>query len=312
LNQEYSKAEGFRLDEDDGLLSVNLPPRPATPRNLSVRDLLPDWAVAIRAWRKAQGPFPSIFRPRTFNEKILHRILFDRRPILTEFADKAAVRRYVEQRLGPEILPELYHLTSDPGTIPFDDLPRRFVAKPTHGSGWVELVPDKFTLDRDALIRTCRDWLGQSLYRMTREWAYKHIEPRIMIEEYIDDGSAAEPSDYKLFVFDGVVEFIHIDVGRFGDHRRRLFTPQWQEMDVSFGGAANVVGEVPRPAHLAAMIRAAEILGRDVDFVRADFYDTGERLYFGELTMTPGCGHNRFHPRAFDRYLGGRWNQRTR
>ena len=262
----------------------------------------------------AQGArhFPSIFRPRTFNEKILHRILFDRRPILTEFADKAAVRSYVEQRLGPEILPALYHLTSDPRNDPV----RRSSAQICReADAWIRLGatgPDKFALDRDALIRTCRDWLGQSLYRKTREWAYKNIEPRIMIEEYIDDGSGAEPSDYKLFVFDGVVEFIHIDVGRFGDHRRRLFTPQWQEMDVSFGGAANIAGEVPRPAHLAAMIRAAEILGRGVDFVRADFYDTGERLYFGELTMTPGCGHNRFRPRAFDRHLGGRWKQRTR
>jgi hypothetical protein len=42
-------------------------------------------------------------------------------------------------------------------------------------------------------------------------------------------------------------------------------------------------GRVPRPVHLAEMIAAAEALGKDLDFVRADFYDTAARLYFGEL-----------------------------
>jgi hypothetical protein len=59
------------------------------------------------------------------------------------------------------------------------------------------------------------------------------------------------------------------------------------------------------------MITAAETLGRDWDFVRADFYDTGDRLFFGELTMTPGGGRDRFRPEEFDRYLGGLWKIRT-
>jgi hypothetical protein len=55
------------------------------------------------------------------------------------------------------------------------------------------------------------------------------------------------------------------------------------------------------------MIAAAETLGRDWDFIRADFYDTATRVYFGELTMTPEGGRGRFHPKEFDRYLGTRW-----
>jgi TupA-like ATPgrasp len=55
------------------------------------------------------------------------------------------------------------------------------------------------------------------------------------------------------------------------------------------------------------MLAAAETLCGDLDFVRADFYDTAERLYFGELTTTPEGAMGRFHPKEFDRYLGGRW-----
>ena len=64
----------------------------------------------------------------TFNEKVLHRLLFDRRALLTQVANNAAMRSYVEARLGPQILPTLY-LTTRPWTIPFDELPNKFVAR---------------------------------------------------------------------------------------------------------------------------------------------------------------------------------------
>jgi len=35
------------------------------------------------------------------------------------------------------------------------------------------------------------------------------------------------------------------------------------------------------------MIAAARTLGSGLDFIRADFYDTSDRLHFGELTTTP-------------------------
>src|SRR5262245_12746281 len=101
----------------------------------------------IRRHRRKHERFPSIIWPKTFNDKVLHRILFDRRSVLTQLTDKFAVRSYVEPRLGSLILPELYHVTKDPGTIPFDSLPEKFVVKPTHASGWVEIVTDKSSVD---------------------------------------------------------------------------------------------------------------------------------------------------------------------
>lgn len=276
----------------------------ASSTKARIRKLLPDWLILIRGYRGTHGTYPNVIRPATFNEKVLHRILFDRRVILTQLTDKAAMRSYVESRLGAQILPHCYCLTTCPETIPFDQLPRRFVVKPTHGSRWVRLISDSSTLDRAALIETCAGWLNQSYFEQTREWIYKNIEPQILVEEFIDDGSGAAPSDYKLFVFDGTVEMIQVDVQRFTKHRRGLYTPAWKKLDVLLEHDGV---EVPPPAHLTEMITAAQALGRGLDFVRADFYDTADRLYIGELTMTPGCGKERFYPREFDRYLGERW-----
>jgi hypothetical protein len=275
-----------------------------------LKDMTPDSVVHIRKWRNAHGVFPRIFRPVTFSEKVLHRNLFERRDEFKQIADKAAVRSYVERRLGPEILPKLYHLTGDPDSIPFDELPSRFVVKPTHGSGWVRVVTDKATLDRADLIATCADWLKRSYYRESREIVYKGVEPRILVEEFIDDGGAT-PNDYKLFVFGGSVEYIQADLNRFDRHKQLLYSPAWKKLDVRYIGD-DISGEVERPPHLREMIEAAEMLGRDWDFIRADFYDTAGRLYFGEITLTPNEGCVRFRPQEFDDYLGSLWKVHVR
>ena len=273
-------------------------------RTLGAR--VPRPVVAIDAHRRTHGASPRLIAPRTFNEKLLHRKLFDRRPLLATLADKFAVRSYVEARLGPGVLPQLIACVADPAALPFDRLPSEFVVKPSHGSGWVRIVRDPSTLDRTEFIDLCRRWLATNYYDRTGDRIYRNIPPRILVEELIDDGSGSCPTDYKLFTFDGHVRVIQVDTNRFTAHHRDLYTPDWQRLDVVYG-YPNSAGGVPRPPHLAQMLAAAETLGRDLDFIRADFYDTGRRIVFGELTVTPGNGLDWFRPREFDAQLGAFW-----
>src|SRR6185312_1147380 len=186
-------------------------------------------------------------------------------------------------RLGAGILPQLYYVTAQPHTIPFDSFPDKFVVKPNHGSGWYQVVTDKSALDRAALIETCFDWLKRSYYKETGEIVYKHIHPRILVEQFIDDGSGISANDYKFFVFRGRVELIYVVTNRIANHQRRLYSPAWEKLDVQLE-SERVEGDASRPPHLAAMISAADRLGRDWDFIRVDLYDTPEQFYFGELT----------------------------
>ena len=270
------------------------------------RRALPDWSVAVGRYVEQHRTIPNLLRPKTFNEKVLHRIVFCRASWMAMAADKYRVRDHVREQVGEHVLPTLFHVTTDPDTIPFEALPDRFVVKPTHGSGWVEIVPDKRRLDQARLRPTCRSWLGQSCYEMTRERIYRDITPRIMIEELIDDGTGTAPNDYKLFVFGGRAEFILVTMGRL-DVRAHLFLDRdWRPVDVTFAYSA-LKRAVPPPPHLGQMTEAAESLARGIDFVRADFYDTDDKLYFGELTATPGCGMDRLEPRSFDAHLGSLW-----
>jgi hypothetical protein len=275
--------------------------------NLLPDDLV-DFYVAVRVHKAEHGRYPNLVRPRTFNEWIARRKALDRRAILTCFADKHAVRNYVSERVGPNILTELYWVTHDPGDIPFDELPNSFVVKPTHGSGWVHVVRDKSKLDREALVSQCRNWLATDFYRLRREWPYKNIIPQIMLEEFIDNGSAEPASDVRFYVFGGKTHLIQVDAGRFIGHQRAFLDRNWNELPIKMRYPP-ITGGVPEPRHLADMLRLAESLGRDMDFVRVDLYDTERKVYFGEITTTPVCGCGHFEPLSVDVELGKLWQE---
>ena len=209
------------------------------------------------------------------------------------------------------MLPNLYHVTTCPESIPFDDLPQSFVVKASHGSGWVRIVLDKDGLDRQDLIANCSGWLSSNYHRITREKAYKSVLPRIMIEEFIDDGNTPAPIDYKFQVFHGRVELILVITGRYFKPLHMYLDRDWQPVGVSAGSYKAVLEAPARPPHLAQMIAAAEKLAHGIDFIRVDFYDTPDRFIFGELTSTPGSGLDRYTPDSFDLYLGTLWKWRT-
>jgi len=270
--------------------------------------LVQDLIIGIRMHRAAHGEYPRLMRPRTFNERVLRRKVFDRRPLLAQFADKYAVRQYVARRLTCDILPKLYCVTDNPAAIPFAHLPDRFVVKPTHGSGWVRVVLDKAALDIQELLNTCDTWLATNYYDFMREQQYRQIPPRIMVEEFIDDGTGAAPTDYKFYVFHGRVHLIQIDGSRFTRHQCALYDRHWRDTGarVQLQQFASLLRE---PVNLRLMLQTAEELGAGMDFVRVDLYDIGSRIYFGEMTATPGAGLARFEPRAMDEHLGHLWGR---
>jgi len=52
------------------------------------------------------------------------------------------------------------------------------------------------------------------------------------------------------------------------------------------------------------MIEIAELLSKEVDFVRVDLYDLGSRIVFGELTNYPDGGMAKFKPKGVGIHLG--------
>ncbi|QZA89077.1 hypothetical protein K0C01_02650 [Salinarchaeum sp. IM2453] len=72
--------------------------------------------------------------------------------------DKWRVREYVEQKVGDNILPEVYHVTDDPNTIPFDELPDEYVIKPNHLSGGANfIIEQELTPNIEKIKQECSE-----------------------------------------------------------------------------------------------------------------------------------------------------------
>jgi hypothetical protein len=253
----------------------------------------------IRYW-------PDIRSPDSFNEKLLHRKLFTSDSRFSTVEDKYQIRKYVADRIGDHILPDLYHVTEDPSTIPFDQLPDAFVIKPSHLSGPIHIVDNKHNIDHRSIKNTCTEWLNQRHGTIRGEYWYEEIERKILIEERLCDDKTDIPLDFKFFVFHGQVEYIEVDIDRFSDHTRRFYDREWnpQEFELKYP-VGRVIDE---PKMLEEMITVAECLGADFDFIRVDLYQpNGERVVFGELTVAHGSGEERFTPQEYDFKLGELW-----
>ena len=159
------------------------------------------------------------------------------------------------------------------------------------------------------LLRTlCGEWLA--LRYGLREWAYRHVPPRLLCEEVLLDQGHV-PFDYRFLVFHGQARLIQVEQGRFVRNTTQSFyTPQWQRLDVSTGSPPG--DDLPKPPTLAEMLSAAEVLGAETDFVRVDLYTIGPQVVVGELTTYPGAGTRPFKPDEFDRQLGAWWTPPTR
>lgn len=251
------------------------------------------------------GYWPNIEDPKTFNEKIAHRKLYSNNKLYSMVEDKYRVREYVSERVDRQILPELYHVTEDPKTIPFEELPEEYVIKPNHMAGAIEFIEGS-PENENRLQKRAQTWLDTTHNVMKEESWYWDITPRILVEEYLKEKDGAVPSDLKFFVFHGQVEYIQVDSDRFGDHKRRFYDREWNSYEFKRGYP--LAPKTSEPPQLETMINIAENLGKDFDFIRVDLYEIGgEEVVFGEMTVGPASGVGEFDPKKHDYEFGSLW-----
>ena len=247
--------------------------------------------------------FPNIKIPKTFNEKMLFsKFNFKEFPI-PNFADKILVREYVEKLIGIKYLVPVLGVYEDAKQIDFKELPSKFVMKTNHGSGWNIICMNKNQFNIDEAKNKLNYWLSLNYYNVGREWQYKFIKPKILVEDFLSNVDGSPITDYKLFCFDGKPQFIQVDLDRFTNHRRQFYDLNWnlQEFTTLFKRESIPLS---KPNNLKEMIEIAKKLSVGFAFVRVDLYNDGERLFFGEFTLHHGGGCEPFIPAKFDRKLG--------
>lgn len=255
--------------------------------------------------RQQLGYEPDLKNPRTYNEKLGRRIIYDRNPLIPRTTDKVAARDYVAGKVSADILIPLLGIYRRVSDINWEALPQSFVIKAAHGCGMNIIVRNKSTADRAAILEQAGAWLRQNYYEAHREWAYRSIPRRLIVEKLLLDGKGDIPPDFKFLVFGGRVALIRVHSDRFGKHRVNFF-----DRDVRPVAIRQIYDEDPGytpPAAVASLVPLAEKLAEDFDYARIDLYLVDDEPWFGEITHHDGTAGIPFLPASYDRTLGDLW-----
>ena len=265
-------------------------------------------------FRRRNGYFPNLLRPRSMNEKTLYRMLFDRRRHLPKMSGKLESRSFVRQRTGTDAhLIPLVAVMDRPEQLRDVTLPQRFILKANRGSHMTYIHRGDTPPDLDQLVQLCHTWLACDYAKYEREWVYKDVKPLLLIEELLLDEAGDIPNDYKFFCFDGEPRWIRTCEDRHGiEATFTLFEPDWTLIHEEIQHGTGLLPPPERPPHLDEMLQLARTLSRGTDMVRVDLYDVDGQAWFGELTNTPDAAVLRYTPRDLDFYLGSFWKVDTR
>jgi hypothetical protein len=269
--------------------------------------LFSDEQFIKRRYRWSFGREIDLNHPRTFNEKIQYLKLYNRQPGLCRLVDKYEVRQHVKEKGLEHILNQLYGVYEWVGDLKLDQLPDAFVIKMTHGSNWNIICPDKAKLKRDEALTKLRGWQKENFYFHSREWAYKQVKPRIIVEKYLDGdhGAGTSLSEYKFYCFNGKPVTILLARDRFTDLRVNFYDLEWNLLPWR-RKSPNASVNIPKPGRLGEMLEIARKLSEGLFFARIDLYVVQDKIIFGEVTLSPGSGFSKFYPDEADLALGER------
>lgn len=223
--------------------------------------------------------------PILYNDKLQWLKLYWRDNLAPKCADKYAVRDYIKQTIGERYLNELYCVVADSKDIPIEKLPQSFVIKATHGSGFNIIVKDKTKLSIENITKKINYWKKVNYFYKGREWVYKTIQPRIVVEKYLSDDQGNPPMDYKIYCFNGQPKLIQVDIDRFGQHKQNFYDCDWNFRDVHIWCENDQNLILPKPVNFDQMIKIATQLSQSFPHVRVDLYNLDGEIIFGELTF---------------------------
>lgn len=273
---------------------------------------LPDKFYVKLMFRLKMGYWPNLKNPQTFSEKLQWLKLYNRNPEYIMMVDKYAVKDYVAGIIGKEYIIPTIGVWNNIEAIEWDILPDKFVLKTTYGGGssGVVICKDKSSFDTNKAIAKLKKSMKQDIYRSLREWPYKEVPKRIIAEKYIEPSKHINDLlDYKFFCFNGNPKYCQVISGRGTKECVDFFDVKWNHQPVHEPRYLPFADVEPKcPSQFEKMWELAGLLAKGKPFSRIDFFNVGESVYFGEITLFPTSGMGGFDPEEWDDVFGS-WIQ---
>lgn len=248
--------------------------------------------------------FCNLRHPRTYNEKLQWLKLNDRKDMYTTMVDKYEVKKYVAEKIGAEYVIPTLGIYDNFDDIDFENLPNQFVIKCTHDSEGIVICKDKSKFDKEKARKKINEALKYNFYYIGREWPYKNIKPRIMVEKYMENAEDKELKDYKFFCFNGKPKVMYVASDRgIGKTKIDFFDMNFKRLDIK-QHYPNSTEKINKPEKFETMIELAKKISSEFIHIRVDFYEVNGKVYFGEITFYNFSGFSEICPDKWNKIFG--------
>ncbi len=259
------------------------------------------------------GKTLNLDNPEYFDEKVWWLKLNNRDPNLTRCSDKYEVRSYVKENGLEDILIPQLDVFESLDELDLKKYNCECVVKCTHNSGGhLFYDPQNPISDRDLRIKKIdlNFILHHNAYVLSREWNYKNIKPRLIVEKVIRDKNSNLPLDYKFMCFNGEPKLLFLDLGVINkdksynhDYPRNIYDMNFNLLPVK-ETRPNADYVVEKPQNFEHMVEIAKVLSQPFAHCRVDLYNIDGKIYFGEITFYHGGGCNDIQPEEWDKRMG--------
>lgn len=237
---------------------------------------------------KVTKTYLNLDNPTDFNSKLQWLKLYDKNPNISKAADKYEMYNFVKEQGCSEILNRLIAVHVDPKEIDWEKLPEKVAIKCTHGCGYNIVTKNLSSLNKSEVVTQLEKWQQEDFGLKNLEYQYSSIQPRIIIEEFIENKAGELPIDYKIYCFDGEAKLVLVCSEREADLKLDFFDLNWNRLNI--GHPKNESKEeLNKPSCFEEMVKHAEKISKQFKFVRIDFYDKDGVPVLGEFTFTPAA-----------------------
>ena len=244
-------------------------------------------------YKKKFGKVVDFSHLRDINEKIQWLMFYTDTSLWTKLADKYAVRQYVKNRVGVDVLVPLLGKWDRVEDIDFDSLPDKFVIKPNNGSYDTIICRDKSKVSYDEIRGKMSYSLNHRFGYENAEPHYLYIKPCIIAEKLLESDGKEGLIDYKIWCFNGKPYSIFVCLNRNPETHHADFMSydlNWNRCPESLSEPFRNNIECPKPMNLDKMLAIAAKLSEGFPQVRVDLYNIKGKIYFGEMTFTSNFG----------------------
>lgn len=203
-------------------------------------------------------------------------------------------------------VPEIYWQGNDVSKLQAQNLPDKYVIKPTIGAG-SKLV---FLMDGAMNLMDQQNYTFETILAKLDDAAQHDSRLEFLVQEFLktEKGEYKIPDDYKIYLFNGEIACIQL-INRLSPKKgfNTFYDEDWNQIKEINTYYAKGAYQQP-PVCLSEMLDQARTLSKVYGiFVRIDFYATDKGAVFGEFTPTPFMGKS-FSP-AGEQMLLNYWDK---